>query len=107
LEGNALVALKNFIYFLQTLRFLFFRIHWAGTETATVWTGFMNGAVQAGTRAANEVLKRLDPHFIPLYQDKAVTERKISKYSGIDFWKIGILSTAVFLAIFVALRWYQ
>ncbi|XP_023193750.1 probable flavin-containing monoamine oxidase A [Xiphophorus maculatus] len=32
------------------------RIHWAGTETATRWCGYMSGAVQAGQRAALEVL---------------------------------------------------
>jgi monoamine oxidase len=32
------------------------RIHWAGTETATVWNGYMDGAVQAGKRAASEAL---------------------------------------------------
>jgi monoamine oxidase len=31
-------------------------IHWAGTETATQWTGYMDGAVQSGERAAAEVL---------------------------------------------------
>ena len=35
------------------------RIHWAGTETATVWHGYMDGAVQSGERAAREVLARL------------------------------------------------
>jgi monoamine oxidase len=35
------------------------RIHWAGTETATVWTGYMDGAVQAGKRAATEALAGL------------------------------------------------
>ena len=35
------------------------RIHWAGTETATVWTGYMDGAVQSGKRAAAEVLAEL------------------------------------------------
>jgi monoamine oxidase len=35
------------------------RIHWAGTETATRWCGFMDGALEAGERAANEVLERL------------------------------------------------
>lgn len=30
-------------------------IHWAGTETATEWYGFMEGAVQSGERAAEEV----------------------------------------------------
>jgi monoamine oxidase len=32
------------------------RIHWAGTETATVWSGYMEGAVQSGERAAQETL---------------------------------------------------
>jgi monoamine oxidase len=30
-------------------------VHWAGTETATVWNGYMDGAVQSGERAAQEV----------------------------------------------------
>lgn len=30
-------------------------LHWAGTETATEWRLFMEGAVQSGHRAANEV----------------------------------------------------
>src|SRR3954451_24078658 len=33
------------------------RIHWAGAETATVWNGYMDGAVQSGVRAAEEALK--------------------------------------------------
>ncbi|MFU8803997.1 MAG: flavin monoamine oxidase family protein [Bradymonadaceae bacterium] len=32
------------------------RIHWAGTETATRWNGYMDGAIEAGERAAGEVL---------------------------------------------------
>jgi monoamine oxidase len=35
------------------------RIHWAGTETATAWIGYMDGGVQAGQRAAQEVLAEL------------------------------------------------
>jgi monoamine oxidase len=33
-------------------------IHWAGAETATVWNGYMDGAVQSGERAAAAVLAR-------------------------------------------------
>jgi monoamine oxidase len=33
------------------------RIHWAGTETATRWMGYFDGAVQAGRRAAAEVAR--------------------------------------------------
>ena len=32
------------------------RIHWAGTETATRWMGYMDGAIQSGRRAAMEVM---------------------------------------------------
>lgn len=32
------------------------RIHWAGTETATRWMGYFDGAIQAGKRAAAEAL---------------------------------------------------
>lgn len=31
-------------------------IHWAGTETSRAWTGYMEGAVRSGQRAAAEVL---------------------------------------------------
>jgi monoamine oxidase len=34
-------------------------VHWAGTETATRWTGYMDGAVESGERAAAEVLAAL------------------------------------------------
>jgi monoamine oxidase len=35
------------------------RIHWAGTEAATEWIGYMEGAIQSGERAVDEVLRRL------------------------------------------------
>ena len=35
------------------------RIHWAGTETATAFAGYMDGAVRSGERVAAEVLDRL------------------------------------------------
>lgn len=34
------------------------RVHWAGTETATRWAGYLEGAVLAGERAAAEILAR-------------------------------------------------
>ena len=37
----------------------FGRVHWAGTETATYWSGYMDGAVSSGQRAAAEVLAKL------------------------------------------------
>lgn len=32
------------------------RLHFAGTECATQWSGYINGAIQAGENAAREVL---------------------------------------------------
>jgi monoamine oxidase len=37
----------------------FGRVHWAGTETSTYWSGYMDGAVRSGERAAVEVLEKL------------------------------------------------
>ncbi len=34
------------------------RIHWAGTETAAEWNGYIEGALASGERAAREVLSR-------------------------------------------------
>lgn len=38
------------------LRRPFDRVSWAGTETATEWTGYIDGAIASGVRAANERL---------------------------------------------------
>ncbi|HLI60016.1 MAG TPA: FAD-dependent oxidoreductase [Solirubrobacteraceae bacterium] len=35
------------------------RVHWAGTETARHWSGYMDGAVSSGARAAREVQEAL------------------------------------------------
>jgi monoamine oxidase len=40
----------------STIRQPFHRVHWAGTETSTYWSGYMDGAVRSGDRAAREVL---------------------------------------------------
>ncbi|WP_241032175.1 FAD-dependent oxidoreductase [Rhodococcus pseudokoreensis] len=35
------------------------RIHWAGSETASVWNGYIDGAISSGARAAEEIRKQL------------------------------------------------
>jgi monoamine oxidase len=35
------------------------RIHWAGTETATYWHGYMDGAIRSGQRAAKEIRAKI------------------------------------------------
>jgi monoamine oxidase len=39
----------------DALRAPFGRVHWAGTETAAQWCGYVEGALAAGERAADEV----------------------------------------------------
>ena len=41
------------------------RIHFAGTECATMWVGYMDGAIQAGERAAREV--SVQNHYVVNY----------------------------------------
>jgi monoamine oxidase len=45
--------------FLPVLGQPFRNVHWAGTETAGYWNGYMDGAVSSGERAAKEVLDKL------------------------------------------------
>jgi monoamine oxidase len=33
------------------------RIHWAGTETATFWNGYVEGAIQSGERVCQEIVR--------------------------------------------------
>ncbi|CAF0707348.1 unnamed protein product [Brachionus calyciflorus] len=40
----------------RAVREPFLNVHFCGTESATVWQGYMDGAIQSGERAANEVL---------------------------------------------------
>ncbi|CAG0916962.1 unnamed protein product [Notodromas monacha] len=54
------------------------RIFWAGSESATLWTGYMDGAIRAGRRAANEALISLGAN--------------VRKYSEADEDKINILA---------------
>ncbi|KAM8828742.1 putative flavin-containing monoamine oxidase A [Spinachia spinachia] len=59
-------------YYHPSLRKPCGRIHWAGTETATLWCGYMSGAVQAGQRAAVEVLAELCPMTLTQEEQEAV-----------------------------------
>lgn len=45
--------------YFNAVREPFMNVHFCGTETATVWQGYMDGAVESGERAANEVLYQL------------------------------------------------
>jgi monoamine oxidase len=38
----------------------YLNIHWAGTETANQWSGYIEGAIESGQRVAREVLEALN-----------------------------------------------
>ena len=50
---------ESLVRFGPAIRQPFGRVHWAGTETATYWSGYMDGAVSSAKRAAAEVLEKL------------------------------------------------
>jgi len=52
-------AVGSFVSYGPRLRTPVGRIHWAGTETATYWNGYMDGAVSSGERVATEVARAL------------------------------------------------
>ncbi|KAK7019792.1 hypothetical protein SK128_021483 [Halocaridina rubra] len=52
------------MYAFPHLRLPFDKIHFAGTDTATYWVGYVSGAVQSGERAKTEVLHHIRPDLI-------------------------------------------
>jgi monoamine oxidase len=53
------------------------RIYLAGTETALQWTGYMNGAVESGERAAREVCNLL--HWLYRFNEPHLQDFKYLK----------------------------
>jgi monoamine oxidase len=51
------------------------RVHWAGTETAARWNGYMDGAVESGQRAARAVLSAL-PAVGAGYHPRTASDRR-------------------------------
>ena len=49
-------------------------LHWAGTETSTIWMGYMDGAARAGSRAALEVTAALTKAGAPTPQRSRSSE---------------------------------
>ena len=51
------------------------RIHWAGTETATRWMGYVDGAIHSGDRAAAEVLQKLAAEASVMIEGRSTNSR--------------------------------
>eukprot|EP00978_Attheya_sp_CCMP212_P020999 scaffold60807_cov62-Attheya_sp.AAC.4 len=61
-SGGCYVATPEIGMFLETsqsLRQPFDKVHFGGTELATSWAGYMDGAIQSGERAGREVLSEI------------------------------------------------
>uniref|UniRef100_F6Q6A2 Amine oxidase n=2 Tax=Ornithorhynchus anatinus TaxID=9258 RepID=F6Q6A2_ORNAN len=76
------------------------RIYFAGTETATSWSGYMEGAVEAGERAAREVLSAMgkipeDEIWKPEPESVDVPARPITT----TFWERNLPSVPGFLKL--------
>lgn len=69
------------------------RIHWAGTETAKYWSGYIDGAIQSGFRAADEVLADLCTGFIPDegYAFDRVNEQQLVELENNENYRIAVI----------------
>ncbi|KAM9803028.1 amine oxidase [flavin-containing] [Syngnathus typhle] len=64
------------------------RLYFAGTETATEWSGYMEGAVQAGERAAREILCTMGKiHRSQIWQTEPESEDVPSLPFVTTFWE--------------------
>ena len=61
------------------------RVHWAGTETATIWNGYMEGAIRSGERAAAEVLPLLGASRRPTRRPRRRRRRRRSQQGSPSF----------------------
>ncbi|KAK3887892.1 hypothetical protein Pcinc_008042 [Petrolisthes cinctipes] len=102
-------------YTLPHLRLPFLRLHFAGTETATEWTGYISGAVQSGERAALEVTHALHPGTLTKEQLRGTCHDAFSlPQLGVTSWKdsrtlsdlffVAVVVVVVIVAVVVA-RW--
>uniref|UniRef100_A0A672IF45 Amine oxidase n=1 Tax=Salarias fasciatus TaxID=181472 RepID=A0A672IF45_SALFA len=64
------------------------RLYFAGTETATEWSGYMEGAVQAGERAAREIMCAMGKiHQSQVWQDEPESQEVIARPFHTSFFE--------------------
>ncbi|KAJ3009436.1 hypothetical protein HKX48_007936 [Thoreauomyces humboldtii] len=81
------------------------RVHFAGTETATEWCGYMDGAVGSGVRAAREVvnvLKGVGPDNPKLGKAESRETRRKGAVSVSFGWTPWFLGIGVFVVAYFA-----
>ncbi|XP_030614279.1 amine oxidase [flavin-containing] [Archocentrus centrarchus] len=74
------------------------KLYFAGTETATEWSGYMEGAVQAGERAAREVMCAMGKlHPNQIWQPEPENEEVPACPFVTTFWERNLPSVSGFL----------
>lgn len=102
----------------QTRQEPFLSVHFAGTETASQWIGYMDGAVESGVRTAHEVLHQLGHHDKvsykvlegTLYDSEYQTPRTSSNHyvESSSYWPgAAFFLTVLCIGIFVYSRKYR
>jgi len=76
------------------------RIHWAGTETASHWTGYIEGGLQSGERAAQEVISKLSGKQNPVSITQYIFPFPVPKSQKNIWLKISVIS------VLLAVAWY-
>ncbi|ESP04049.1 hypothetical protein LOTGIDRAFT_109903 [Lottia gigantea] len=104
------LATGNMRYFVDGVRKPFQRIHFAGTESATQWCGYMSGAVQAGIRTAVEILQEIRPQSVTVddLQQSGITYQRTVQYTlGSRKWfKLSAgLSGILILGFLLSKKW--
>lgn len=86
------------------------QIHFAGTETASSWTGYMEGAIYAGERAAcavnNTIFTAIEPRaancpFPDLTNEPTVVERHLPGVGGLLKAAVATIALIVVAAMYV------
>uniref|UniRef100_A0A3B5MIG5 Amine oxidase n=1 Tax=Xiphophorus couchianus TaxID=32473 RepID=A0A3B5MIG5_9TELE len=76
------------------------RLYFAGTETASEWSGYMEGAVQAGERAAREVLCAMGKiHQSQIHQPEPESQEVPALPFVTSFWERNLPSVGGFLKV--------
>jgi len=81
-----------------TLRTSVGNVHFGGTEAATAWIGYMNGAVESGVRAALEVLQHIKPQSLSS-NELMVLQRHSTKQAAVPLDKPGLCRWTVLMPL--------
>ncbi len=88
----------------------FLNVHFCGTESATVWQGYMDGAIESGERAANELLYSIHGDFSSIkidyektfyYQKKQI--ETINNKNNMRGFKLSISLMAKYFVFMISL----